>query len=608
MSDMPIGADARISDAPFDSGNATLTPQTAGPSTLASIMEISGDKFPSLKAPTPATATKPPTKTAKGKGKKKHSSQQRGGPSPRLRHRTRHCRVSGPHLINGPSHRWSGVITPMERCHHTDGAVSSHRLEANSRLGTCVPTPPAMPHLPPLVSPLRPRPPLPLMLLPQCQPLSAPTAHTVTAPIITSTIGVVTANIPSITLVSAAATAPVTTPDTTATTTPAAAPAPTAIGTTYAAAAAAAPITVAVAAAAITTPAATAGTVLPLLWLTADGLPLRGSYTPTRPAGSIPSCTPRHGTATQVISNPEFAAFNSVLKPVPDAEIPIQPQSNRDGMLLRVPLHPESLPQDYDQTSMDPRNSASRRASAAGTRLSYQRVAKINPKRVPIDTEVLLQVYFSMIANLVRDARFEINPTNRHRNNSALGALRIRSSFRSTPAWNPILMLMPNNVPSHSRACSRFQSWFSQQPNGSNFASTLLIPPSRAESADAQTGISKVIRCGAFNAGVPLSPHRFSGCVRCRYSIRSPGFDAWIDMAWVGQLVLVLVSGSAYAPARSCIMRRIFYSVHSGTRWIFAGEMEADLRWGDARRESELRGFYELTRVQFEYPDSARGY
>ncbi|KAJ7653866.1 hypothetical protein B0H17DRAFT_1214524 [Mycena rosella] len=63
------------------------------------------------------------------------------------------------------------------------------------------------------------------------------------------------------------------------------APAP-AVGATYAVAAAAAPIAAAVPIAAAAAPAAAVGPALPPLWLTADGLPPRGSFTPT-PAGGF---------------------------------------------------------------------------------------------------------------------------------------------------------------------------------------------------------------------------------------------------------------------------------------------------------------------------------
>ncbi|KAJ7601263.1 hypothetical protein B0H17DRAFT_1155399, partial [Mycena rosella] len=65
------GWDSDSSAAPFDSVNTTLTPQTACPSTPASVVEISREDFPPLEVPAPATATKSRAKPAKGKGKKK---------------------------------------------------------------------------------------------------------------------------------------------------------------------------------------------------------------------------------------------------------------------------------------------------------------------------------------------------------------------------------------------------------------------------------------------------------------------------------------------------------------------------------------------------------
>ncbi|KAJ7682190.1 hypothetical protein DFH06DRAFT_1314411 [Mycena polygramma] len=53
------------------SHDSTPTPQTARPSSPASVVEVSGDDFPSLVATTPATVTKPRAKAGKAKGKGK---------------------------------------------------------------------------------------------------------------------------------------------------------------------------------------------------------------------------------------------------------------------------------------------------------------------------------------------------------------------------------------------------------------------------------------------------------------------------------------------------------------------------------------------------------
>ncbi|KAJ7703552.1 hypothetical protein B0H17DRAFT_1127182 [Mycena rosella] len=167
-----------------------------------------------------------------------------------------------------------------------------------------------------------------------------------------------------------------------------------------------------------------------------------------------------------------------------------------------------------------------------------QFVAKINPKRVPIYTEVLLQVYFSMIANLVQDARFDNNLTNRHRNDSAPGALRIRSSQRSRGGFrsrNPILILTPNNV------------------------QVLVLAADRTPAPSPRTR-----RQGYRKEFDALRSKRASESHRTDFRAAFAG------------LVLGL-TGSAYASTR-------------WTRWIFGGEMRVDLRWGDGRRETLLTG------------------
>ncbi|KAJ7452868.1 hypothetical protein FB451DRAFT_1373978 [Mycena latifolia] len=258
-----LGWDSDSSTAPIDSANATPTPQAAvRPSSPASVVEISRDEFPPLETPTPTAATKPRTKASKGKGKKKAAPVPADDEDPFLAADI--ARATAASL---------GLTTSSD--HATDGASSSRRPEAapgspSKRLrantsGDAAPAPfgltPAMPASTPTTAGAA-------MPAPASVPI-------ITTPTTADSLGV----------------AP--TPATTTTATPvamhAAPPVAATTGATYAAAAAAAPATTVVAATAPATAVPAVGAAaLPPLWLTADGLPPHGSYTPT-PAGGFPT-------------------------------------------------------------------------------------------------------------------------------------------------------------------------------------------------------------------------------------------------------------------------------------------------------------------------------
>ncbi|KAJ7703603.1 hypothetical protein B0H17DRAFT_1127221 [Mycena rosella] len=250
-------------------------------------------------------------------------------------------------------------------------------------------------------------------------------------------------------------------------------------------------------------------------------------------------------------SNPAFAVFNSVFEessPIPstsevashfrnspcstsalaarpDAEIPIQAQSNQDAMLLRVPLHP------LYPTSMDPLNSPSINAMQPF-------VAKINPKRVPIDTE---------------DDRVHtlISTVCHSRTDNTTSGTRLRESLR-TPLSDASLRFTPAGP-------FAFQSVL--EPD---LGSRLTIPV-LVLAADRTEVLVPGLTWFCVGANPPYA------------SVRLPPFASEL-VSRVPSLLLNLRRDTVDLRRRDGV----------------------DLRWGDARRW--------LTRFQFKYLDSARGY
>ncbi|KAJ7759421.1 hypothetical protein DFH07DRAFT_772232 [Mycena maculata] len=242
-----FGWESDATPAPLDSTEATPTQQAVCPSSPASVVEISMEEFPPLAAPAPVATAKPRTKAAKqAKGGRKQgaSSSRRpaaapGSPSKRLR-------------VDTTGNAASAPLSATVQSPSPDAAPAT--------MTTAVP------------------------------PITAPAAVMVTMPT-TSTI-----TVPAATVVTAPAAAP---PVALTPVVPAAAPAiaaPTAAPVAAAPAVApiaAAPAAVPIAAAPATAPAAptavpaqpVTAAAPPPLWLTANGLPPRGSYTPTPPGG-----------------------------------------------------------------------------------------------------------------------------------------------------------------------------------------------------------------------------------------------------------------------------------------------------------------------------------
>ncbi|KAJ7235963.1 hypothetical protein C8J57DRAFT_1248066 [Mycena rebaudengoi] len=239
-------------DASVNPNNTTPTPQ-GRPAAPTSVVEVSEDDFPTLVPSAPATATKPHAKTTKGKGKKKaveepvHISVQvrRDEDDPHL-----------VQLIEQAKAESLGLTSSVD--HLTSGASSSQH---------------------PVSEPGSP----PKRMRANTTGESAPTPFTDTSAASTTTADTTVAT----------ATGSGLTPFLAPTTTPAAAAADTTTAAvpTYAATAAApapapAPAAPAPAHAGAGAPPADAAAPLPL-WLTTDGLPPRGSYTPT-PARGFP--------------------------------------------------------------------------------------------------------------------------------------------------------------------------------------------------------------------------------------------------------------------------------------------------------------------------------
>ncbi|KAJ7615184.1 hypothetical protein B0H17DRAFT_1152868 [Mycena rosella] len=261
-----FGWDSVSSMAPIDSANATPTPQAAvHPSSPASVMEISRDKFPPLETPTLTAATKPHTKPSKGKDKKAkpgmyHKVQVLSPPND---YTTAPTNDEDPFLAADIARATAASLSLTTLSDHViNSAFSLHRPEAAPR------------------SPSK-------HLHANTSSDAAPTPFGITTATHTAT--------PT----NAAATSPAnngmltTAPSAAASTTPsvvsggATSTAANALAITTAATPAAMPLANANAAAAPVATIAIGAALLPL-WLTADGLPLRSSYTPT-PAGGFPT-------------------------------------------------------------------------------------------------------------------------------------------------------------------------------------------------------------------------------------------------------------------------------------------------------------------------------
>ncbi|KAJ7233782.1 hypothetical protein C8J57DRAFT_1532098 [Mycena rebaudengoi] len=248
----PLGWESDSTDASVNPDNTTPTPQ-GRPAAPTSVVEVSEDDFPTLVPSAPATATKPRAKTTKGKGKKKaveepvHISVQvrRDEDDPHL-----------VQLIEQAKAESLGLTSSVD--HLTSGASSSRH---------------------PVSEPGSP----PKCMCANTTGESAPAPFTDTSAASTTTADTTVAT----------ATGSGLTPFLVPTTTPAAAAADTtnAAVPTYAAVAAApapapAPAAPAPAHSGAGAPPADAAAPPPL-WLTTDGLPPCGSYTPT-PTGGFP--------------------------------------------------------------------------------------------------------------------------------------------------------------------------------------------------------------------------------------------------------------------------------------------------------------------------------
>ncbi|KAJ7348665.1 hypothetical protein DFH08DRAFT_1000645 [Mycena albidolilacea] len=253
------GWDSDLSPAPMDA-ETTPTPQAACPSSPASVVEVSRDEFLPLATPAP-TVTKPhtkATKATKGKGKAKaegasllHRPVTNPG-SPSKRRRSNTAGDASPVVIPAT------VVTPASAAQAPVPAANPVALvtATPTTIVALVAASVAMPVAASVAAPTA---------APAAAPIAAPVAAHAAAPVAA----------PIAAHVAAPAAAPIAAPAAALDAAPAAAPA---------ASLAAAPIA-APAAAPVAAPAT--APALPPLWLTADGLPPRGSYSQT-PAGSFP--------------------------------------------------------------------------------------------------------------------------------------------------------------------------------------------------------------------------------------------------------------------------------------------------------------------------------
>ncbi|KAJ7691826.1 hypothetical protein B0H17DRAFT_1200941 [Mycena rosella] len=236
------GWDSNASSAPFDSANATPTPAARPSSPVASV---------------------PRTKPSKGKGKKKAAPAPNDDEDPFLAADLARAKAASLGQTTDTDHATAGHhpgSLPKRQRANTSGDATPAPFSASTASAAPNITVPAT------------------VNTPSVNPSGSSTAA--------STPGAATAapGIAQTTTANVVPTAVHTTiPATVANAVPAAAPTPMSApaAATYAGAAAAAPIAAAV-------PAAAVGVALQALWLTADGLPPRGSYTPT-PAGGFHS-------------------------------------------------------------------------------------------------------------------------------------------------------------------------------------------------------------------------------------------------------------------------------------------------------------------------------
>ncbi|KAJ7134206.1 hypothetical protein C8R44DRAFT_869872 [Mycena epipterygia] len=299
-----FGWESDSTPAPMDSTNATPTLQMARPSSPASVVEISKDEFPHLEAHTIATATKPRTRARR---RRKQSPLS----LPPLQ-MTLTTPSSPPTLCRLPLPPWDSHPCPTTQLQGRPRPAAapgspSKRLHANTT-GNAAPTPfltATAIHAAPAATLVAPAP-VPTVVAPAPVPIVATPAP---VPIIAAPapVPIVTAPAPALVQapiqaapVAALAAAPISVPPATHThVTPPVAPAPApAVATTAPAVAPTAPAP-AIAAAAMAAPTYAAVLAAPAppiatvpilhpLWLTADGLPPRGSYAPT-PAGGFPA-------------------------------------------------------------------------------------------------------------------------------------------------------------------------------------------------------------------------------------------------------------------------------------------------------------------------------
>ncbi|KAJ7681035.1 hypothetical protein DFH06DRAFT_1315757 [Mycena polygramma] len=253
------------------SHDSTPTPQTARPSSPASVVEVSGEDFPSLVATTPTTVTKPRAKAAKAKGKGKAKAAAVA---------TTATEDDDPFLAADTAVAIAaslGLTTSQD--HATEGASSSRRPAAapgspskrlrSNTAGEAVPSPFSVQVVatPDAAQDIASPAAAPSFAAAVAAPVAAPIVASAAAPIVAPAAEPVVA--PAAALPAVAA--------------PGAAPAALAAADDRVPAAAAphdAP-----APAAVADPAAPAA--LPPLWLTADGLPPRGLYTPVPPGTDL---------------------------------------------------------------------------------------------------------------------------------------------------------------------------------------------------------------------------------------------------------------------------------------------------------------------------------
>ncbi|KAJ7081748.1 hypothetical protein C8R44DRAFT_894971 [Mycena epipterygia] len=296
-----FGWESDTTPVPVDAHDTTPTPQFARPSSPESVMEISREDFPMLAAPAPATAVKPRTrakKADKGKGKAMKTAPVA----------THASNSDDPFLVADIASATAASLGQAtggasSSCRPAASAGSPSKRQHSNTAGDAAPAPfvtttaiAATPMT--TAAPAKaPSPPTAAVhvIAPAVAPVAQNTVHGIAThhPVAAATVITPVIAPPPPVTVATPATVPAVTVQV-ATTAVAALP----LAPVAAAPVAAAPVAVAPAAAAPTTvvhavapplPAAAAlaavAPILPPLWLTADGLPPRGSYTPTPAAG-----------------------------------------------------------------------------------------------------------------------------------------------------------------------------------------------------------------------------------------------------------------------------------------------------------------------------------